>query len=91
MSHFINMQLSDGKLVSTADRFIGIGYFAYLAVQQHGGVRLTVDSTSEVVARRNVQSIVYNTEWSITDLSTKLNGNTSGKTQAFALYKVVSA
>ena len=91
VSHFINTELNGGKLVSTADRFIGIGYFAYLAVQQHGGVRLTVDSTSEVVARRNVQSIVYNTEWSITDLSTKLNGNTNGKTQAFALYKVISA
>jgi hypothetical protein len=33
---------------------------------------------------------VFNTEISITELSQKVNGNTSGKPQAFALLKVVN-
>lgn len=90
VSHFINTTLnSDGKtLKDTADKFLGIGYFEYLAVQQHGTVRLTIDSQSADVARQNKTAIVLNTEYSITDLSQKINGNKTGKTMAFALYKV---
>jgi hypothetical protein len=90
VSHFINTTLnSDGKtLKDTADKFLGIGYFDYLAVQQHGTVRLTIDSQSAEVAKQNKTAIVLNTEYSITDLSQKINGNKTGKTMAFALYKV---
>ena len=91
-SHYINTTLdSDGTSVkATEDRFIGIGLFAYEAVQQHGDVRMTVDSTSQGVSLKNVTSIVLNTSWSMTDLSVKTtaNGKKNTSTTAFALYKV---
>ena len=91
-SHVINTELdSDGKSVkATADRFIGIGLFAYEAVQQHGDVRMTIDSTSQGVALKNVTTVVLNTSWSMTDLSVKTttNGKKNTTTTAFALYKV---
>lgn len=86
VSHFINTKLGSGsELTVTEDRFIGIGYFDWLAVQQHGEVRFTVDPTT--LAHRNVTRVILNTEWSITDLSAYVNG-ANGTTQAFALYKV---
>lgn len=89
-SHFINTTLnSDGKtLKDTADKFIGIGLFKYLAVQQHGQVRLTVDPVT--AARRNVTLVTINTAWSVTDLSAKTTSN-GKKATAFALYKVAAA
>lgn len=91
-THFINTTLGgeDGKtLVNTADRFIGLGLFRYLAVQQHGQVRLTIDPVS--AAKRNVTLVTINTSWSITDLSKKTttNGKKNTTATAFALYKVV--
>lgn len=91
-SHYINTQLDEGNTVKpTEDRYIGIGLFAYEAVQQHGTVRMTVDSTSQKVSMKNVTSIVLNTSWSMTDLSVKTtaNGKKNTSTTAFALYKVV--
>lgn len=89
VSHYINTTLgSDGKLAPTADRYIGIGYFNYLAVQQHGKERLTTDGTSKSVAIANKFNVTYNTEFSITDLSVKLNKKGGTTTQAFALYKL---
>lgn len=96
VSHYINTTLSGTSLVSTSDRFIGIGYFEWLAVQQHGQVRLTLDAIT--MADRNITRIILNTAWSITDLSTRINGGEetsegSGvyKTQGFALYTVEDA
>lgn len=89
-SHYINTELdADGKtLKETADRYIGIGLFKYLAVQQHGQVRLTVDPVT--AARRNATLVTVNTAWSVTDLSVKTttNGNRHTTSTAFALYKV---
>lgn len=89
-SHYINTTLdADGKtLKDTTDRFIGVGLFRYLAVQQHGQVRLTIDPVTG--ARRNVTLVTINTAWSITDLSAKTttNGKKNSTTTAFALYKV---
>ena len=93
-SHLINTTLGDGNTVkATTDRFIGIGLFAYEAVQQHGEVRLSIDAISQSVALKNVTSIVLNTSWSMTDLSVKTttNGGKNTKTTAFALYKVAEA
>ena len=67
---------------------IGIGYFEWFALQQHGTVRMTVDATSQAVAKKNLTAVTLNTAWSMTDLSTKING-ANGTTQAFALYEVV--
>lgn len=89
-SHYINTELdADTKtLKDTAARFIGIGLFKYLAVQQHGQVRLTVDPVTK--AGKGVTLVTINTAWSVTDLSVKTttNGKKNTKTTAFALYKV---
>lgn len=89
-THYINTTLgTDGKsLTDTTDRFIGIGLFRYLAVQQHGQVRLTIDPVT--AARRNATLVTINTAWSVTDLSVKTttNGGKNTTTTAFALYKV---
>ena len=85
----INYKLNgSGKYVKDTDEYIGIGLFQYLPIQQHGLVRQTVDATSAAVAKVNKTVIVFSTEISITELSKLVNGNKSGKPQAFALFKV---
>ena len=90
VSHYINTTLSGSSLVATSDRFIGIGYFEWLAVQTHGEVRFVIDPLT--LADKNVTRLILNSAVSISDLSTRINGGTKvdGKyvTQAFALYKV---
>lgn len=91
VTHYINTTLdSDGKtLKATADRYIGIGYFNYLALQQHGTVSLRIDNSSAAQARKNLTTFVFNSAFSATDLSTKLNKKGGTTTQAFALYKLI--
>ena len=92
VSKFINTKLNgSGQPVQDDYRFIGIGHYGYLAMEQHGEVRFTVDATSAEVAKRNTTVLTLNTEFSLTELSSKVNGNTSGKPQAFKLLKVVNA
>ena len=87
----INYTLNgDQEYVKDSDEYIGIGLFQYLPIQQHGLVRQTVDATSAQVAKQNKTVIVFSTEISITELSQKVNGNTSNQPQAFALLKVVN-
>lgn len=89
VSHYINTELNGSNaLVATADKFLGIGYFDYEAVQQHGNVRMTVDATSHGVAIVNKTAITLNTAWSFTDLSEKVGKKGGTTTQAFALYKI---
>ena len=90
VSHFINTKLhTDGKtLVPTDDKFLAIGYFDYLAVQQHGQVRLVIDATSKQVAVKNETAVILNTAFWLTELSVKLNKKGGTTTQAFALYKL---
>lgn len=97
VTHYINTKLaSDNKsLEPTTDKFIGIGYFEWFALQQHGQVRMVVDPVT--LADRGVTRVILRTAWSMTDLSVFINGGTpegdtsapSYPTQAFALYKVV--
>ena len=94
VTHYLNTELdSNGKLVPTSGKAIGIGYFEWLALQQHGDVRMVVDPIT--LADRNVTRVILNTAWSLTDLSVYINGGTpSGDTyptQAFALYSVAEA
>ena len=85
----INYKLNgSGKYVKDSDEYIGLGLFQYLPVQQHGQVRQTVDATSATVAKQNKTVVCFSTEVSITELSKLVNGNTSGKPQAFKLLKV---
>lgn len=91
VTHYLNTELdSNNKLVPTSGKCIGIGYFEWLALQQHGDVRMVVDPIT--LADRNVTRVILNTAWSLTDLSVYINGGTpSGETyptQAFALYSV---
>ena len=93
VTHYLNTTLSGNALVATTDKSIGIGYFEWLAVQQHGTVRLVVDPIT--LADRNITRVVLNTAWSLTDLSTHINGGEPTSdvpakypTQAFALYTI---
>ena len=97
VTHYLNTTLDDGALVPTAKKYIAIGYFEWFALQQHGTVRMTVDATSQAVAKKNLTAITLNTAWSFTDLSSRINGGTpvtgsdgqiTYPTQAFALYEV---
>ena len=92
VTHYINTTLdTDGKtLKGTTDRYIGIGYFNYLALQQHGTVSLRVDNSSAAQARKNLTTFVFNSAFSATDLSKKLNKKGGTTTQAFALYKLTA-
>ena len=92
VTHYINTTLdSDGKsLKGTTDRYIGIGYFNYLALQQHGTVSMRVDNSSAAQARKNLTTFVFNSAFSATDLSKKLNKKGGTTTQAFALYKLTA-
>ena len=91
VSHFVNTELnSASKLVNTADRYIEIGYWEWFALQQHGEVRLTIDATSQAVAKKNITAVTINTAWSMTDLSVYING-ANNSSQAFGLYKVVES
>lgn len=88
LTHYINTELEGNTLVATDNKVIGIGYFEWLATQQHDEVRLLVDPIT--LADQNVTRVVLNTRWSITDLSIYING-ANGTTQAFALYTVANA
>lgn len=89
VSHFVNTTLnSAGKLVPTTDRFIEIGYWEWFSLQQHGDVRLSIDATSQAVAKKNITAVTINTAWSMTDISVYING-ADNESQAFGLYKVV--
>lgn len=86
VTHYLNTELnSNNKLVPTSGKSIGIGYFEWLALQQHGDVRMVIDPIT--LADRNVTRVILNTAWSITDLSVYING-ANNTTQAFALYAV---
>ena len=79
-----------GKPAPDGYHYIGIGHWGYLAFQQHGKFRATVDATSAEVSKRNTTVLTINTEFSISELSSKVNG-ANGKPQAFKLLKVVDS
>ena len=90
LTHYINTTLDGNNLVPTSDKYIGIGYFEWFALQQHGEVRFTIDPIT--LADKGVTRLILNTAWSMTDLSIYINGGDAAHdypTQAFALYKVV--
>ena len=89
VSPYINYALDGSTPKPDGNHYIGIGHWGYLAYQQHGTVRFTVDSQSAEVAKRNSTVLVLNTELSLSELSSKVNGNTSNRPQAFKLLKVV--
>jgi len=92
VSPYVNYALNSANVpVPDGNLYIGIGHWGYLAYEQHGEVRFTIDAQSAEVAKRNTTVLVLNTEYSLTELSSKVNGNDSGRPQAFKLIKLVEA
>jgi len=71
-----------------AVRYIAIGHFGYLSEEQHGEFRFNVDATSAEVFNRATVVISMTTDYSLTELSSKVNGK-NGKPQAFKLIKLI--
>ena len=91
VSPFIDYAIN-AQGVATKDptyRYIGIGHFGYLAEEQHGEFRLNIDANSAEVFNRATVEIGVSTDYSLTELSSKVNGNDSGKPQAFKLIKLI--
>ena len=73
-------------------RYIGIGHFGYLNEQVYAeGIEFNVDGTSQENFDRNVIALGMGLDYSLVELSSKVNGNTSGKPQAFKLIKLIEA
>ena len=72
-------------------RYIAIGHFGYLQEQQHGELRFNVDGTSQANFDRGTVSVGMSTDYSLTELSSKVNGNQSGLPQAFKLIRLVES
>ena len=91
VSRYIDTTLdSTGALVKDSDHYIGIGHYGYLAMQQHGEMRFNVDATSADVFSRSTVVISLSTDFSLTELSGKVNGG-NGTPKAFKLIKLVDA
>ena len=61
LTHYINTTLSGSTLVPTANKCIGIGYFEWFALQQHGDVRFVIDrfaSAGKSIARDAAERLV---------------------------------
>ena len=76
------------KVGDTPVRYIAIGHFGYLAEQQHGELRFNIDGTSQENFDRGTVAIGMSTDYSLTELSGKVNGG-DGTPQAFALIKLI--
>ena len=87
VSPYINYALDDSTPKADGNHYIGIGHWGYLAYEQHGDVRFTIDVQSAEVAKRNTCVLVLSTEISLSDLSSKVNG-ANGTPQAFKLLKI---
>jgi hypothetical protein len=93
LSHYVNSKNSDGAIVPDPDNeYFEIGYWEWFALQSHDTPSLIIDATSSEVAMKNIVRVIFNSFWSMTDLSIYINGGTkvgdNYVTQAFALYKV---
>lgn len=82
---------ASGVASKESDHYIAIGHFGYLSEQQHGEFRFNVDAQSSANFDRGTVVVGVSTDYSLTELSSKVNGNTNGKPQAFKLIKLVAA
>ena len=92
VSPFIDYSIaSNGVATKDEDRYIGIGHFGYLNEQVYAdGIEFNIDGTSSANFDRNVIALGMGLDYSLVELSSKVNGNASGKPQAFKLLKVVA-
>ena len=93
VSPFIDYAIASNG-IATKDatyRYIGIGHFGYLNEQVYAdGIEFNIDGTSSANFDRNVIALGMGLDYSLVELSSKVNGNTSGKPQAFKLIKLVA-
>lgn len=81
---------ASGVATKDTDRYIGIGHFGYLNEQVYAdGIEFNVDGTSSANFDRNVIALGMGLDYSLVEMSSKVNGNTSGKPQAFKLIKLI--
>ena len=90
VSPFIDYAINSSGVASKDQsyRYIGIGHFGYLAEQQHGEFRFNIDGTSQANFDRGTVAIGMTTDYSLTELSGKVNGG-NGTPQAFKLIKLI--
>lgn len=89
VSPYIDYTISEqGVATKETARYIGIGHFGYLAEQQHGEFRFNIDGTSQANFDRGTVAIGMTTDYSLTELSGKVNGG-NGTPQAFTLIKLI--
>ena len=93
VSPYIDYAL-DEHGVATKDatyRYIGIGHFGYLNEQVYAdGIAFNVDGTSQENFDRNVIGLGMSVDYSLVELSGKVNGG-NGTPQAFKLIKLVES
>ena len=81
---------SNGIATKDAGRYIGIGHFGYLNEQVYAdGIEFNVDGTSQENFDRNVIALGMGLDYSLVELSGKVNGG-NGTPQAFKLIKLVA-
>jgi len=79
----------NGIATKEAGRYIGIGHFGYLNEQVYAdGIEFNVDGTSQENFDRNVIALGMGLDYSLVELSGKVNGG-NGTPQAFKLIKLV--
>lgn len=92
LSPYVDYSIAaNGTATKDDAHYIAIGHFGYLQEQQHGQLRFNVDGTSSENFDRGTVVLGMSTDYSLTELSSKVNGNTNGKPQAFKLIKLVEA
>ena len=80
---------ADGVATKDTDRYIGIGHFGYLNEQVYAdGIEFNIDGTSSANFDRNVIALGMGLDYSLVEMSSKVNGK-NGKPQAFKLIKLV--
>jgi len=91
VSPFIDYSFDEhGIGTKDADRYIGIGHFGYANEMVYAdGIDFNVDGRSQENFDRNVIALGMGLDYSLVELSSKVNGNASGKPQAFKLIKLV--
>ena len=83
---------SNGIASKDSDRYIGIGHFGYLNEQVYAdGIEFNVDGTSQENFDRNVIALGMGLDYSLVELSSKVNGNNNNKPQAFKLIKLIDS
>lgn len=91
VSPYIDYSINaEGVATKGEDRYIGIGHFGYLNEQVYAdGIEFNIDGTSSANFDRNVIALGMGLDYSLVEMSSKVNGNTNDKPQAFKLIKLV--